>query len=106
MTKGVGPQFALLSVLLYILCTEGGSSEESIWEPPVQLDQDSFDSFIEGLPSTHGVVMEYYANWCPTCQHFQPDYEKIAGYFNTAPKVKPEIVVARVDCASQVGCCP
>jgi hypothetical protein len=39
---------------------------------------------------------------CPTCQHFQPDYEKVASYFNTEPRVKPEVTVARVDCATEV----
>ena len=70
---------------------------------PLQLQQQNFSSFTEGLPSNQGVLLEFYANWCPTCQHFQPDYEKVAGYFNAEPRVKPEVTVARVDCATEVG---
>ena len=70
---------------------------------PLQLQQENFTSFTEGLPSNQGVLLEFYANWCPTCQHFQPDYEKVAGYFNAEPRVKPEVTVARMDCATEVG---
>ena len=36
------------------------------------------------------------------CQHFQPTYDKIAGFFQTQPYPTPKVVVARVDCANEV----
>ncbi|KAK9807842.1 hypothetical protein WJX72_011018 [[Myrmecia] bisecta] len=49
--------------------------------------------------------MEFYAHWCPSCQHFQPAYEKVAAYLNKEPRTPPEVVVARVDCASESALC-
>ena len=49
-----------------------------------------------------GVLMEFYAAWCPACKHFQPHYDKVAAYFYGTPRPKPEVYVARVDCATEV----
>ena len=46
--------------------------------------------------------MEFYAAWCPACKHFQPHYDKVAAYFYGTPRPKPEVYVARVDCATEV----
>ncbi len=46
--------------------------------------------------------MEFYAAWCPACKHFQPHYDKVAAYFHGTPRPKPEVYVARVDCATEV----
>ena len=50
-----------------------------------------------------GVLMEFYAAWCPACKHFQPHYDKVAEYFHGTPRPKPEVYVARVDCATEVS---
>jgi len=50
-----------------------------------------------------GVLMEFYANWCPACKHFQPHYDKVAAFFYGTPRPKPEVYVARVDCATEVN---
>ena len=50
-----------------------------------------------------GVLMEFYAAWCPACKHFQPHYDKVAAYFYGTPRPKPEVYVARVDCATEVS---
>ena len=50
-----------------------------------------------------GVLMEFYAAWCPACKHFQPHYDKVAAYFYGSPRLKPEVYVARVDCATEVS---
>lgn len=73
---------------------------------PVQLDQNNFTSYLDTVPSHYGLLIEFYANWCPSCQHFAPTYEKVATYFNAEPKVKPEVVAARVDCATEVSLRP
>ena len=72
-------------------------------QKPVQLNETTFTAFINNQNSSNGVLMEFYANWCPTCQHFQPDYDKIAYYFNAEPRVQPNVAVARVDCATEVS---
>lgn len=71
---------------------------------PVQLTADTFDASLKALPAGRAVIMEFYASWCPACQHFQPAYERVAAYFHAAPPPKPEVYVARVDCATQARC--
>lgn len=46
--------------------------------------------------------MEFYASWCPACKHFQTHYEKVSAFFYGSPRPKPEVYVARVDCATEV----
>lgn len=89
------------SFVLYLLVSLVIS--RSTAEKPVQLLETNFTAFVDGQDSSNGVLLEFYANWCPTCQHFQPDYEKIAYYFNAEPRVQPSVAVARVDCATEVG---
>ena len=50
-----------------------------------------------GMPLTPVVVRR-----CPACQHFAPHYEKVAAFFHGSPRPKPEVYVARVDCATEV----
>lgn len=69
---------------------------------PIDVTRNSLPSFLEGLDPTQGLLMEFYAHWCPACQHFAPQYEIVGKYFNSEPKVKPEITVARIDCADEV----
>ena len=71
-------------------------------DQPVQVDNKSMETFIDGVPAENGVLMEFYAHWCPACQHFAPEYERVARYFNSEPKVTPVIAVARIDCADEV----
>ena len=71
---------------------------------PNQLTADTFDASLKALPAGRAVIMEFYASWCPACQHFQPAYERVAAYFHAAPPPKPEVYVARVDCATQARC--
>ena len=103
-------------------------SNEVEAQHPIQLTEGTFDSEIRRVPSSFGVIVEFYAHWyalealgcslfafaflctqgftmlnrCPTCQAFQPAYEEVAAYFHAEPKVQPEIWVARVDCAKEV----
>lgn len=91
-------QTLVASLLVLISSWRGALADEK----PVDLKKDTIESFLEDVPDSHGVLMEFYAHWCPACQHFAPEYEKVARYFNTEPKVKPEITVARVDCADEV----
>jgi thiol-disulfide isomerase/thioredoxin len=71
--------------------------------PVIELKNQNFYQTVESWPSDHGVLMEFYAHWCPACKRFQPQYEKVAEYFNSEPRVHPIVTVARVDCANEVG---
>lgn len=74
-------------------------------QKPIQLSEGTFDSEVRQVPASYGVLIEYYAHWCPSCQAFQPAYEAVASYFHSEPKVQPEVWVARVDCAVEGKLC-
>ncbi|KAK9839872.1 hypothetical protein WJX81_007676 [Elliptochloris bilobata] len=57
------------------------------------------------MPAGRSAIVEFYASWCPACQHFQPAYERVAAYFHAVPPPQPEVYVARVDCATQSVLC-
>lgn len=40
---------------------------------------------------------------CPHCQHFQPEYEKVAAFFHERGEQEPVVQVARLDCAEFVS---
>lgn len=92
----MSPKWPILTTFLTVICR--GRAHTAI-----NVKELNFTAFLEDQESDHGLLMEFYANWCPTCQHFQPDYEKVARYFNTEPKVQPGVVVARIDCATEVS---
>ena len=95
------PSFAATAILLLIVLSSNCTADVQ----PVQASQEVFDSLVASLPAEEGLLMEFYAGWCPTCQHFQPEYEKIAAYFHTLPRVQPQVTVARIDCAKEAGLC-
>lgn len=80
-------------------------SNEVEAQKPVQLSGGSFDSEIRRVPSSYGLLVEFYAHWCPSCQAFQPTYEAVASYFHSEPRVQPEVWVARIDCADEAKIC-
>merc|ERR1719161_1505987 len=59
------------------------------------------------------VLVEFYVPWCPHCQHFAPDYERlgltITRYNNGTPPYlpppKPEILTTAVDCMAESDMC-
>ena len=114
-----------VSILALTLTCRGSAVLEST--EPLQLTQNDYISSLEGLGPDQDVLMEFYAHWCadvpavlthralkpgsstqrvfrcPVCLHFQPTYNKIAGFFHDKPHPMPRVVVARVDCAKEVG---
>lgn len=69
----------------------------------VELNATNFDSLLKETPATFSVV-EFFANWCPACRNYKPQYEKVAKLFNGADAVHPGIILmTRVDCALQVN---
>eukprot|EP01023_Acetabularia_acetabulum_P003730 TRINITY_DN11545_c0_g1_i2.p1 TRINITY_DN11545_c0_g1~~TRINITY_DN11545_c0_g1_i2.p1 ORF type:complete len:521 (-),score=66.06 TRINITY_DN11545_c0_g1_i2:596-2116(-) len=71
----------------------------------IDLVNSTFHAQVGKVPEEYNILMEFYASWCPACRHFKPDFEKIANYFNKEPRVKPEVWVARVDCATEHDLC-
>ncbi|XP_047333151.1 sulfhydryl oxidase 2-like isoform X2 [Impatiens glandulifera] len=71
-------------------------------DPPdfvVDLNITNFASALKDTPATHAVV-EFFANWCPACRNYKPQYEKVARLFNGADAIHPGIIyMTRVDCA-------
>ncbi|CAL8464340.1 g3875 [Coccomyxa elongata] len=95
----------LLVILLAGTCAaaDAGAGEAAL--KPVDLQQADFDTAVQALPAGRGVLMEFYASWCPACKHFQPHYEKVSAFFYGSPRPKPEVYVARVDCATEAALC-
>ena len=48
-------------------------------------------------PAVQYVLMEFYAPWCPHCQHFAPDLERLGYVFNSRSK-RTNVLVTRVNC--------
>ena len=92
----------LLLLLPWAAAAAGALAEGEAAAKPVDLEAAAFDAALQALPAGRGVLLEFYANWCPACQHFAPHYEKVAAFFHGAPPPKPEVYVARVDCATEV----
>lgn len=84
----------------------------------VDLDEHNFASVINSTTSKY-VMVEFYAPWCPHCQHFAPEYERLGltvSRFNNAsnaarsralqpPFASPAILSATVDCVAHEGIC-
>eukprot|EP01048_Picozoa_sp_COSAG05_P011521 COSAG05_NODE_1089_length_5920_cov_2.369009_1_plen_418_part_10 len=63
---------------------------------------------LPGLISAHSgtvkhVLMEFYAEWCPHCQHFAPHVERVGEAFNNGHS--SSVLVCRVSCVSQGDIC-
>merc|ERR1719482_2362152 len=67
----------------------------------MDLDDTNWKQELEKTPDEY-VLVEFYASWCPHCQHFAPEYERLGltiGRYNNGtspypPSPKPEIFVA------------
>ncbi|KAK4487420.1 hypothetical protein RD792_005945 [Penstemon davidsonii] len=68
----------------------------------VELNATNFGSVLKETPATYAVV-EFFANWCPACRNYKPQYEKVAKLFNGPDAIHPGIIfMTRVDCALKV----
>lgn len=98
-------------LLLLLLCLLGSSSTGSRSLEPdqgsrdvaVELDATAFNSILWASPARWAIV-EFYANWCPACRNYKPQYERVARLFNGQNAVHPGIVfMAKVDCALKIN---
>ena len=110
----MAPQRLLLAQLLLALCRSAGSQQQLQIGPPTVAFLDLFvpdvvPSVAAGLPAllaergdVSHVLMEFYAPWCPHCQHFAPEVERIGQAFNGRTS---GVLVCRVNCVAQRPIC-
>uniref|UniRef100_A0A7S0WFK3 Sulfhydryl oxidase n=1 Tax=Pyramimonas obovata TaxID=1411642 RepID=A0A7S0WFK3_9CHLO len=79
------------------------SSEKAAFT--IELTTENFNQTLSGIPSSAFALIEFFAPWCPHCQRFKPQYEKVAALFNTEPRTTPDIMVFNVDCVAQGELC-
>ena len=98
--------WAVLAFLLGTACSLAAvaSAAEEVDEAllPVDLTVNTFDGALQGLPADRWALIEFFASWCPACQHFKPTYEQVSAALRREPLQQPEVWVARVDCAKEV----
>ena len=98
--------WTLVALLLSTACslTAVVSAAEDVDEAllPVDLTVNTFDGALQGLPADRWALIEFFASWCPACQHFKPTYEQVSAALRRKPLPQPEVWVARVDCAKEV----
>lgn len=53
------------------------------------------------------VILDFYAPWCPHCQHFAPDFERLALAINSSKSEtkKPQLEAGVVDCVKYMEAC-
>ncbi|XP_019160195.1 PREDICTED: sulfhydryl oxidase 2-like isoform X1 [Ipomoea nil] len=77
----------------------GGGGVDEKRDYAVDLNATGFDVVLKDTPATYAIV-EFFANWCPACRNYKPQYEKVARLFNGADAIHPGLVLmTRVDCA-------
>ncbi len=96
----------VLALLLSTACSLAAvvSAAEGVDEAllPADLTVNTFDGALQGLPADRWALIEFFASWCPACQHFKPTYEQVSAALRREPLPQPEVWVARVDCAKEV----
>lgn len=107
-TGQVASRLLLVVYSFYTLSTSsasGASNANSIaqFHTAINLNETNFNSTLKALPSGSFALIEFYASWCPHCQHYAPEYEKIAVFFKKHTKDGINVFVGRVDCAAEVG---
>lgn len=130
-------RFAIVSLRLLALFTGGAIAQEMPWYAKISqfhfphlfaedLSNSTFDSQLLNTTMNY-VLVDFYAPWCPHCQHFAPDYERLAatiGKFDQqqgslrksssrklvagekgGPSAQPTVLAATVDCVKDAGLC-
>lgn len=101
MQRACGAALLLAVCVVPLFASARPAKDSDAHLEPAQLTANTFDEALHALPAGRAIIMEFYASWCPACQHFQPHYERVAAFFNAVPPPQPEVYVARVDCAKE-----
>mmetsp|Transcript_45138 Transcript_45138/g.98117 ORF Transcript_45138/g.98117 Transcript_45138/m.98117 type:complete len:509 (+) Transcript_45138:80-1606(+) len=107
--------------LLFVVTLSAIISTSSSQQLPWWLEVDSFtfphifssglsnDTFISSLEqsSAEYALIEFFAPWCPHCQHFAPEFEQLAGIIRKSGtgSSQPRILAASVDCVRYGDMC-
>eukprot|EP00441_Pelagodinium_beii_P020643 CAMPEP_0197652922 /NCGR_PEP_ID=MMETSP1338-20131121/34740_1 /TAXON_ID=43686 ORGANISM="Pelagodinium beii, Strain RCC1491" /NCGR_SAMPLE_ID=MMETSP1338 /ASSEMBLY_ACC=CAM_ASM_000754 /LENGTH=525 /DNA_ID=CAMNT_0043227891 /DNA_START=61 /DNA_END=1638 /DNA_ORIENTATION=- len=68
-------------------------------------DNESLHESLSTLSSKY-VILDFYAPWCPHCQHFAPDFERLALAIQSSEKsAKPKLQAGVVDCVKYMAAC-
>ncbi len=93
---------ALLFTLKCLSTVLASHAVVTVETPAIDFGVDNFTQELSDVRYAGSTwLIEYYAHWCPHCQHFKPIYEKIGAFFNKEPRPEPLLWVARVDCAEK-----
>jgi len=85
---------ALVLVLgFYLIAGVAGILPSSAAPPPARglaeaaptWRDETFGPALAALPPNASVLLEFFASWCPACQHFAPTYERLGLFFRTGP---------------------
>ncbi|CAK4641685.1 hypothetical protein LEN26_008956 [Aphanomyces euteiches] len=91
---------ALLIFVVPVAAFWGNAKPLFVKAPHIQhVTKENFKSVV--LDSDKVWLLDFYAPWCPHCQHFAPHYETISGYYANSPLVR----TGAVDCSTQDALC-
>lgn len=64
-------------------------------------------TFLPSLTSSRAtyVMIDFYAPWCPHCQHFAPEFERLALAVERSPEENTSVLIANVDCVRSADTC-
>jgi len=108
---------ALVTFLATATAAVGQAAPEPPWWAAVQsyhfphLYAVDFEDFLPQLQSSSAeyVLIDFYAPWCPHCQHFAPDYERLAlavqRFDATQAGEKASILSGSMDCVRFASTC-
>ncbi len=101
---GGGRVMALLLGLVALVTTLSVVSSAAVapTHAALQLGADNFTALLDKEPETRYAMIEFYASWCPACQHFAPTYEKLATFLKDKALGEHTLLIGRVDCAAEV----
>lgn len=108
-------------LFIHIACLPAAAATQDLpWYQAVQnqhfphfyvadLAQDNLTKAIENANADY-MLIDFYAPWCPHCQHFAPEYERLAlavSHWNnkSGDGAKPRILCAEVDCVRSPATC-
>jgi len=109
---------SFLKRLLSVLLLAGASSQEMPWYQAVSMfhfpkvvasefgETNSHFLPLVSNSSADFVLVDFYAPWCPHCQHFAPEFERLAlAIQRQSLTPHPRVLAATVDCVQYANTC-
>merc|ERR1719204_2202144 len=93
----------MLSLVFVLLVAKGG---RALFESTYALRL-TRDYFMDTVKENHGdkewLLVEFYADWCPHCQAFDPHFQALAEAFMT--QSTSNVVIGHVSCVTEPDLC-